>query len=83
MAYSQLYLVMGTVFRRFDLELFDTSVKDVEMYHDYFVPQTETERGVRVRVRMPTTATLTRRDSAVIDVVGHQQGSLRRDSAIN
>ena len=36
LAYAELYMTIATVFRQFDLELFDTERSTVEFYRDYF-----------------------------------------------
>ncbi|KAF8421195.1 cytochrome P450 [Tirmania nivea] len=37
LAWCEMYLTLALLFRKFDLELFETSAKDIE-YKDYFVP---------------------------------------------
>lgn len=52
LAYAEMYLTLATIVRGFDLGLFETSVEDVTMVHDFFVavPRLDS-KGVRVRVR--------------------------------
>ena len=52
LAYAELYLTFAAVFRRFDLELYDTTRADVEVVHDFFVgvPRLDSN-GIRVKVR--------------------------------
>jgi len=51
LAYAELRFAIATIFRRFELELFDTSKADVEIVHDYFVGMPlMTSKGIRVRV---------------------------------
>lgn len=49
---AELHLVLGTVFRKYELELFETDGSDVKLAHDFFIasPKSGT-KGVRVRVR--------------------------------
>jgi cytochrome P450 len=52
LAYAELYIVLANVFRRFDLELWETGKESVELYCDKFVPrQREGVPGVRVLVK--------------------------------
>lgn len=53
LAYAELYLVLSSLFRRFDMELFETSFeRDVHMVRDGFVGETVPESpGIRVKVR--------------------------------
>lgn len=37
LAYAELYLTAATIFRRFEMELFETTSADVQMAHDFFV----------------------------------------------
>ncbi|KAL6711503.1 hypothetical protein ACN47E_004437 [Coniothyrium glycines] len=51
LAYTELYLTLGMMFRRYRFELLDADVSDVEMGHDFFIPVTRTDsKGVRVFV---------------------------------
>ena len=50
LAWAELYIVLATVFRRFDFELYETSYEDVEIVHDYFTPYPKHDsNGVRVK----------------------------------
>ena len=52
LAKMSLLLTAGNVFNQLDLELFETTERDVKMVHDYFAPFSELgARGVRVLVR--------------------------------
>lgn len=52
LAWTELYLTLGMLFRRFAFELIEPDVRDVQMGHDYFIPVVGLERkGVRVWVR--------------------------------
>lgn len=44
-------LTLATLVRRFDMELFETTIEDVTMVHDFFVaiPRLDS-KGVRVNV---------------------------------
>lgn len=46
-----MYLTLATIVRRFDMELFDTTVEDVRMVHDFFVASPRlASKGVRIKV---------------------------------
>lgn len=52
LAYAELYLVLAAVFRRFELELWETSIEDVKMARDIFIPAARVgSGGVRVLVK--------------------------------
>ena len=47
----ELYFGIATIFRRFELELFETTKRDVTIVHDFFVSyQPLDSHGVRVKV---------------------------------
>ncbi|RMD41165.1 hypothetical protein DV735_g3952, partial [Chaetothyriales sp. CBS 134920] len=49
LAAAELYMTIATVFRRFDLELYQTTARDAEIAHDYFVPHPHADsKGVRI-----------------------------------
>ncbi len=49
LANAELYLTLATIFRRFDIELYETTARDAEIAHDYFVPHGHADsKGVRV-----------------------------------
>ncbi|KAH8712013.1 cytochrome P450 [Phaeosphaeriaceae sp. PMI808] len=51
LAWTELYLTLGMLFRRFKFELFEADVSDVEIGHDFFIPVTRLDsKGVRVFV---------------------------------
>ena len=51
LAYAELYITIATVFRRFELALFETERATVEYAHDFFNPFPEHGGdGVRVLV---------------------------------
>ena len=51
LAYAELYIALGTIFRRFRLELHETTRRDVDPKIDYFIPKPEHgSLGVRVLV---------------------------------
>ena len=51
LAYAELYLTVSSIFRRFDMELVDTTTEDVKLVHDFFVASPAlTSKGVSVRV---------------------------------
>jgi cytochrome P450 len=52
LAWAELYIGLANVFRRVDLELFETARKEVQMAREFFVPQPEVgSKGVRVVVK--------------------------------
>jgi hypothetical protein len=36
LAYTELYLTVARIFRQYNLELFETSIGDIRMAHDFF-----------------------------------------------
>jgi hypothetical protein len=53
LAHAEVYLALATVFRRFEFELFETDVSDVELAHDFFLPSPKLDsKGVRVKVKV-------------------------------
>ncbi|KAI9728590.1 MAG: hypothetical protein M1834_007618 [Cirrosporium novae-zelandiae] len=52
MAYAELFLALATVFRRFDMELYDTTRVNIDPKYDYFFPvPEETDERIRVLVK--------------------------------
>ena len=51
LAYAELYLTLASVFRRFDMKLFQTTRRDVDIAHDFFsgTPALDS-KGVRVEI---------------------------------
>jgi hypothetical protein len=46
-----LYLTLAYVFRRFEMELFETTREDVVIEHDFFVAQPKLDsKGVRAKI---------------------------------
>lgn len=55
LAWTELYLTLGMMFRRFKFELYEADVTDVEMGHDFFIPVTRVDsKGVRAFVTSVT-----------------------------
>lgn len=51
MAYVEMHLTIAMLFRRFIFELYKTDVSDVEISHDFMVPQPKLSTlGMRVTV---------------------------------
>ncbi|KAJ5175697.1 uncharacterized protein N7482_001574 [Penicillium canariense] len=49
LAWAELYLVLGTLFRRYNISLYETTVEDVEMAHDFFDPVPKLDsKGLRI-----------------------------------
>ena len=52
LAYAELYLTLEAVFRRFELQLFETTRADIDVAHDFVAGRPRVDsRGVRVLVR--------------------------------
>lgn len=53
LAYADIYLMLATLMRRFDLELFETTRDDVDFRYDWMVPHARLDsKGVRVLVNV-------------------------------
>ena len=51
LAWTELYLTLGMLFRRYKFELLEPDVRDVRMAHDFFIPVARLDgKGVRVWV---------------------------------
>jgi len=51
LAYAELHLTIARLFRKYELELFETSIEDIKMAHDFFAPVPRLDsKGVRIRV---------------------------------
>lgn len=49
LATAEIYLTLATLFRRFNMELFETSSRDVQIIHDFFIPHGYRDsKGVRI-----------------------------------
>jgi len=56
LAYAELYLTAATLVSRFDFELYETSLKDVQIKHDFFVAVPDlSSKGVRATVKERST----------------------------
>lgn len=52
LAYSELFLVPSTLFRRYEMELYETGEESVKLYGDFFLPKPKSgTSGVRVLVK--------------------------------
>ncbi|KAL7957986.1 putative cytochrome P450 [Trichoderma compactum] len=52
LAYVELHVALAMLFRRFKFELYETDISDVEIAHDFFVPQPKLDtKGMRVKVK--------------------------------
>ena len=57
MAYAELYLTTATLVSRFDFELYETSLNDMQIKHDFFVGVPDlSSKGVRITVKQQSTA---------------------------
>lgn len=51
LAYAELYLTLAKIMPRFEMDLFETTVEDVEPERDFFVAVPKLDsKGVRVKV---------------------------------
>ncbi|KAH6881768.1 cytochrome P450 [Alternaria rosae] len=51
LAYVELYLTLGMMFRKYKFELYESDVSDVELGHDFFIPVAKLDsKGLRVLV---------------------------------
>ncbi|MCJ1394259.1 hypothetical protein MMC18_007137 [Xylographa bjoerkii] len=51
LAHAELFPTLGTILRRYDMELFETGPEEVEFKHDYHVPLPDLRfKGIRVKV---------------------------------
>ena len=52
LAYAELYIIIANLFRRFEMELFETTSEDVVMEREQFVPWVKADSlGVRVLIK--------------------------------
>jgi cytochrome P450 len=52
LAYAEMFLTMATLWSRFDFELFETTLDDVRMKHDFFTAfPSDDSKGIRVKVK--------------------------------
>ena len=52
LARSEILLVMSTILRQFELELYETTVEDVRVKHEIFIPFVNMDsKGVRVVIK--------------------------------
>ncbi|KAF9691723.1 hypothetical protein EKO04_010491 [Ascochyta lentis] len=52
LARAEMYIVLAALVRRFEMEVWESSRRDVDMFHDLFLPQAELGRpGVRVLIK--------------------------------
>lgn len=56
MAYAELYLTTAAIFRRFEMKLFDTTIRDLEIAHDFFIAVPELDsKGIRAVITKSVT----------------------------
>jgi cytochrome P450 len=49
LATAEIYLTLASVFRRYDMELYETTERDAEIVHDFFIPHGHQDsKGVRI-----------------------------------
>lgn len=52
LAYAELYLMLSTLFRRYEMELYKTDVNAVKLWGDFFLPKAKPgTEGVRVLIK--------------------------------
>jgi hypothetical protein len=51
LAWAEMYLLLSSVFRRFDMELWETDVRSVQLGADYFLPRMKNAEGVKVMIK--------------------------------
>ena len=51
MAYAEMYLTLATVFRRFDMDLYETTRRHIDPHFDYFFPVPELPGRITVLVK--------------------------------
>ena len=52
LAYAEMYITIAVLFRRYALELYETGKADVEVAHEYHIPQIRKDsNGIRVLVK--------------------------------
>ena len=51
MAHAELYPTIARMFRKYELELFETTIEDIKMAHDFFAPVPRLDsKGVRISI---------------------------------
>ncbi|KAF6225448.1 hypothetical protein HO133_009448 [Letharia lupina] len=52
LAYAEMYIALATIFRRYNMELYETSRVDVDVAHEFHIPQVKKgSKGVRMLVK--------------------------------
>ncbi|KAI9727459.1 MAG: hypothetical protein M1828_006401 [Chrysothrix sp. TS-e1954] len=52
LAYAEMYVTVATIFRRFDMQLFQTTFEDIDVAHEFHIPQVKQDsKGVQVLVK--------------------------------
>ena len=53
LAHAEMHMLLATLFRRYDFEIYETDESDVRIEHDFFLPSPRLDsKGVRVKVRV-------------------------------
>jgi hypothetical protein len=51
LAYMEIFMALGNIFRKLQFKLYETDLSDVEMVYDFFLPSPRFDsKGVRVKV---------------------------------
>lgn len=51
LAWAEMYLLLSTVFRRFEMEMWETDKSCVELKADFFLPRMKNTEGVKVLIK--------------------------------
>jgi cytochrome P450 len=52
LAWAEMYLMLSTMFRRYEMELYETDVDSVKIYAEYFLPAVKPgKEGIKVLVK--------------------------------
>jgi cytochrome P450 len=54
LAWAEMYLMLSTIFRHYEMELYETDLDSVKIYAEYFLPAVKPgKEGIKVLVRKP------------------------------
>jgi cytochrome P450 len=51
LAWAEIYLLLSTVFRRFEMELYETDASCVQIEADFFLPKMKNKEGLKVMIK--------------------------------
>ncbi|KAL8696123.1 MAG: hypothetical protein Q9224_002960, partial [Gallowayella concinna] len=75
LAYAELYLTIATLFSRFNFQLYDTSVENIQLGSDGYMPVMKKPHGVRVTVKKVKAPTRPLAQTAMVFKRGWQEAS--------